>query len=107
MRTIITGASGVLGSAVREAFASAPSVDVLALSHSRSGTGLTQLDLLDAPRVEATFTDFKPDWVIHCAAERRPNVAAKVCVQYSSRRVWTLIRHLCGGSEPRGHHEGE
>lgn len=79
MKIVITGASGVLGSAVHEAFAKSPSVEVLALSHSRSGAGLTQLDLLDAPKVEAAFSEFKPDWVIHCAAERRPDVAAKVC----------------------------
>lgn len=90
MRVIITGASGVLGSAVREAFSG---LDVLALSHSRAGAGLTQLDLLDASRVEAAFAEFKPDWVVHCAAERRPDVAAKVCVPLLARR--SRARRLC------------
>jgi S-adenosylmethionine synthetase len=84
MRIIITGASGVLGTAVRNAFTSSTTegspYEILALSHSRSGQGLVPLDLLDAERVEKTFEEFKPDWVVHCAAERRPDVAAKVCV---------------------------
>ncbi|KAI5117161.1 hypothetical protein M0805_001019 [Coniferiporia weirii] len=76
MKAIITGASGVLGSAVYTAFKAADH-DVLGLAHSRPGTEFTKLDLLDQPAVEKVFADFKPDWVIHCAAERRPDVAEK------------------------------
>ncbi|KAJ7276068.1 hypothetical protein B0H12DRAFT_1083460 [Mycena haematopus] len=76
-KVIITGASGVLGSAVRKAFTAAATIEVLALAHSRSGDGLTQLDLLNEPEVERVYRDFKPNWVIHCAAERRPDVAEK------------------------------
>jgi S-adenosylmethionine synthetase len=90
MRIIITGASGVLGSAVRDAFERTSHV-VLALSHSRTGPGLTQLDLLDASRVEAVFGEFKPDWVIHCAAERRPDVAAKVRPKQPHEQTESLL----------------
>ncbi|KAF7319002.1 RmlD-sub-bind domain-containing protein [Mycena chlorophos] len=76
-KVVITGASGVLGSAIRTAFAGAADTQVLALSHTRSGDGLTQLDLLDKPKVESSLSAFKPDWLIHCAAERRPDVAEK------------------------------
>jgi len=74
-KVIITGASGVLGSAVLEAFESSGQYNILALAHSRPREGLIKLDLLDKDNVEKVFTDFKPDWVIHCAAERRPDVA--------------------------------
>ncbi|KAJ7439320.1 hypothetical protein FB451DRAFT_1302134 [Mycena latifolia] len=77
LKVIITGASGVLGSAVRRAFTGSPGTEVLSLSHSRSGDGLRNLDLLDEAEVEKVFRDFKPTWVIHCAAERRPDVAEK------------------------------
>ncbi|KAJ7485258.1 hypothetical protein FB451DRAFT_1228914 [Mycena latifolia] len=79
LKVIITGASGILGSAVRRAFTDSPrpGTEVLSLSHSRSGDGLRNLDLLDEAEVEKAFRDFKPNWVIHCAAERRPDVAEK------------------------------
>ncbi|KAJ7064986.1 hypothetical protein C8F01DRAFT_1129015 [Mycena amicta] len=76
-KVVITGASGVLGSAIRSSFGVAPHTDILALSYTRSGDGLKQLDLLEQSKVEAVFSDFKPNWVIHCAAERRPDVAEK------------------------------
>ncbi|KAJ3716817.1 hypothetical protein DFJ43DRAFT_1134532 [Lentinula guzmanii] len=76
MKILITGASGVLGSAVREAFKSTPH-PVLALSNTRTGDGLVPLDLANTQEVDKVLTEFKPNWVIHCAAERRPDVAEK------------------------------
>ncbi|KAJ7033659.1 hypothetical protein C8F04DRAFT_1353080 [Mycena alexandri] len=76
-KVIITGASGVLGSAVRKAFTASENTEVLSLAHSRSGDGLRKLDLLNKEEVEKVFSEFKPNWVIHCAAERRPDVAEK------------------------------
>ncbi|THH06017.1 hypothetical protein EW145_g4379 [Phellinidium pouzarii] len=70
MKVIITGASGVLGTAVYAAFNNAGH-NVLGLAHSRAGNGLVKLDLLDQPAVENAFADFKPD------SERRPDVAEK------------------------------
>lgn len=90
-----------MGSAVREAFkASDKHFDILGLAHSRSGEGLVKLDLTDNAAVEKVFREFKPNCtqskpstpqyveipadyvdisgVIHCAAERRPDVAEKV-----------------------------
>ncbi|KAL1949021.1 hypothetical protein VTO73DRAFT_10827 [Trametes versicolor] len=75
-RIIITGASGVLGSAVYAAFTSAGHT-VLGLAHSRPTGQLEQLDLTDYDKTEQVFSKFAPDWVIHCAAERRPDVAEK------------------------------
>ncbi|TRM63701.1 hypothetical protein BD626DRAFT_495120 [Schizophyllum amplum] len=79
MKIIITGASGVLGSAIRKAFesASGKGYEVTYMSHSQSGNGLVPLDLTDSAKVEELFVSKNPDWVIHCAAERRPDVAAK------------------------------
>ncbi|CAL1699582.1 unnamed protein product [Somion occarium] len=76
MRVIVTGASGVLGSAVYSAFKNAGHT-TLGLAHSRTTGDLQKLDLLDQDAVAKVFGEFKPDWVIHCAAERRPDVAEK------------------------------
>ncbi|KAH9074188.1 NAD-P-binding protein [Lactarius deliciosus] len=78
MKVIITGASGVLGTAV---LGHRPPRPVLSsvLAHSRPGgeRNLHKLDLLDSAAVSTFFRDAKPNWVIHCAAERKPDVAEK------------------------------
>lgn len=75
-RVLVTGASGVLGSAVLNAFRTAGHT-VLGLAHSRAIGGLVQVDLTHTKKTSKLFEEFKPDWVIHCAAERRPDVAEK------------------------------
>ncbi|KAG8933879.1 hypothetical protein FRC03_010930 [Tulasnella sp. 419] len=77
MKVIVTGASGVLGSAVYEKFRSDPQNDVIGLAHSRQHGDLIKVDLHDSAAVEKLVAEFKPHWVIHCAAERRPDVADK------------------------------
>ncbi|EMD35673.1 hypothetical protein CERSUDRAFT_116405 [Gelatoporia subvermispora B] len=76
MRIIVTGASGLLGSQIYAAFKNTEHT-VLGLAHSRATGELQKLDLLDSKEVEKVFADFNPEWVIHCAAERRPDVAEK------------------------------
>ncbi|KAN0131652.1 hypothetical protein V8E53_010494 [Lactarius tabidus] len=84
MKVIVTGASGVLGTAVFDAFAKNAPRDsddhtVIGLANSRPGgnRNLHKLDLLDTDAVSTFFRDAKPNWVIHCAAERRPDIAEK------------------------------
>ncbi|KAG8824418.1 hypothetical protein FRC19_001826 [Serendipita sp. 401] len=77
---VITGASGVLGSAVYNAFQSYGKESVIGLAHSRPASHLIQLDLLDGDRVEDLVNRLSigdGDWIIHCAAERRPDIAEK------------------------------
>ncbi|KAF8966573.1 hypothetical protein BDZ97DRAFT_1806924 [Flammula alnicola] len=76
MKIAVTGASGVLGSAILRAFQS-KTFDVVGLANSRAGDKLQKLDLTNREEVDAFFKNFKPDWVIHCAAERRPDVAER------------------------------
>ena len=47
------------------------------LCFSRDGPGLQKLDLTDREQVAAVFADFNPMAVVHCAAERRPDVCEK------------------------------
>ncbi|KAF8155823.1 hypothetical protein B0H34DRAFT_510933 [Crassisporium funariophilum] len=76
MKVAVTGASGVLGTAVLRAFKESD-INVIGLANSRAGADLVKLDLTNKEETDAFFTSFKPDWVIHCAAERRPDVAEK------------------------------
>ncbi|KAF9482331.1 NAD(P)-binding protein [Pholiota conissans] len=77
MKVAVTGASGVLGSAVFKAFQAMDGVEVIGLANSRAGAGLRKLNLTNKEDVEVFLTELKPNWVIHCAAERRPDVAEK------------------------------
>ncbi|TFK72105.1 NAD(P)-binding protein [Pluteus cervinus] len=77
LKVVITGASGVLGSAVFRAFKEAQTFDVIGLAFSKKGEGLINIDLINKEEVDKLFDSTRPDWVIHCAAERRPDVAEK------------------------------
>lgn len=71
---VVTGASGLLGRAVVQKF-EAKGDKVIKLAFSRAANGYTKLDLMDKSAVEAFFDENKVDAVMHCAAERRPDVA--------------------------------
>ncbi|KAG9104408.1 hypothetical protein FRC06_002643 [Ceratobasidium sp. 370] len=77
-KVLITGASGVLGSAVYNAFqAASDRFEVKGTAHTRPSGNIEAIDLCDKDAVSNLVQKFKPGWVIHCAAERRPDVAAK------------------------------
>jgi dTDP-4-dehydrorhamnose reductase len=60
MRIVVTGASGMLG---REVIAAAP-----ANGHETVGLTHADLDIGDAPAVDAALAELRPDTVINCAA---------------------------------------
>lgn len=59
------GASGVLGTAVYDAFKASSDNAVLGLAHSRPKGELKQLDLLDIEQAVKVFGEFKPDCEFH------------------------------------------
>lgn len=69
----MTGASGLLGRSVLKCFTAAK-WEVLGLAYSRAEGHLQKVDLCDAGQVEEVLQQFHPDVVVHCAAERRPDV---------------------------------
>lgn len=75
---MIPGASGVLGTAVYEAFKQT-GYDVLGTAYTRAQErpDLHFLNILDDSALEQTVRSFKPHWLIHTAAERRPDVAER------------------------------
>lgn len=90
-------------------FAAQPSVTVVPLSFSRTTHSLpnippyTPLDLLSSEAVEAFFKSDKAagaDWLVHCAAERRPDVADADPARAEKLNVGvveTLARHAKEG----------
>jgi S-adenosylmethionine synthetase len=82
MRVIITGATGLLGRAVYTEFSKTEhegiiDLRVIGTGFSRTADPLVKLDLTDFSAVETFIANHKPNVLIHCAAERRPDVAAK------------------------------
>jgi len=75
-RILITGASGLLGRAVLEQ-ANQRRIVALGTGLSRTSDQVKKLDLNDGDAVVEFLKTFKPDVVIHCAAQRRPDVAEK------------------------------
>ncbi|KAJ2833768.1 hypothetical protein FBU31_001859 [Coemansia sp. 'formosensis'] len=77
MKVVVTGASGLLGrQVVLEAERRGHTVVGTALSRAQA-PAIVKLDLTDASAVEEFFTTEKPQAIIHCAAEKRPDVAEK------------------------------
>ncbi len=70
-KIIVTGASGLLGREVMSRLAGTFQVEGWGFTRT---AGLTRIDLLDQAAVEEAFRRFSPRAVVHCAAERRPDV---------------------------------
>ncbi|KIO36797.1 dTDP-4-dehydrorhamnose reductase family protein [Shewanella sp. cp20] len=76
LKIMITGATGLLGRALVDRFAD-EAVTVLACGYSRADAGMHRLDLTDARAVSQFIQTHRPDVILHCAAERRPDVSER------------------------------
>lgn len=74
-RVLVTGASGLLGRQVLKELNESWEVRGLCLTRQRAG--LTSCDLTIEGNAAAQIQDFRPDVVVHLAAERRPEVLHK------------------------------
>ncbi|KAJ3212055.1 Methionine adenosyltransferase 2 subunit beta [Entophlyctis luteolus] len=76
---VVTGASGLLGRAVYAALVNTGKFTVVGTSFTRGGSDgrLKKLDVTDRAALRGFFAEWRPAAVIHCAAERRPDVAQK------------------------------
>lgn len=73
---IITGATGMLGRSLMRQLSGNDGYKCIGTGFSRAEPPLKTLDLLNPTLVSQFMNDVKPNVVVHCAAERRPDVAA-------------------------------
>jgi len=74
MKTIITGATGLLGRSIKKEMEE--DNNVISLGFSRESDDIIKLDLTDFDLIKMLIMTEKPDIIIHSAAERRPDVTA-------------------------------
>ncbi|NXQ29931.1 MAT2B adenosyltransferase, partial [Alaudala cheleensis] len=72
-RVLITGATGLLGRAVFKEF-SENSWNAVGCGYRRAQPRFEQINLLDSIAVHDIIHEFQPHVIVHCAAERRPDV---------------------------------
>lgn len=72
-RVLITGATGLLGRAVYKEFRQ-NNWHALGCGFRRARPKFEQVNLLDSDAVHHIIYDFQPHVIVHCAAERRPDV---------------------------------
>ncbi|XP_051024374.1 methionine adenosyltransferase 2 subunit beta isoform X3 [Acomys russatus] len=72
-RVLVTGATGLLGRAVYKEFQQS-NWHAVGSGFRRARPKFEQVNLLDAEAVHHLIHDFQPHVIVHCAAERRPDV---------------------------------
>lgn len=73
-KVVITGASGLLGRPILNEFVNNGKYDAIGLAYSRVGENLVKLDLTDEAAVREFFAAQRPQFIVHSAAHRRPDV---------------------------------
>jgi dTDP-4-dehydrorhamnose reductase len=77
MKLLLTGASGLLGRALFPKLSRRDDLAITAVAYSRAAPPLVKADIRDPEAIERLFAAAKPDFVVHAAAERRPDVVDK------------------------------
>ncbi|PCJ56211.1 MAG: NAD(P)-dependent oxidoreductase [Planctomycetota bacterium] len=118
MKVIITGASGLLGRSVLKELNKEINWKVIGLAFSRTSHELIKLDLTNATDTEKFLLNEKPDFLIHCAAERDPDICenkeekanninisatetlAKTCSKLNTTFIYISTDYVFDGLQP-------
>jgi len=74
MKVLLTGASGLLGRAISSRLSARADIELSAIGFSRAKPPMIRADITEPAVVDALFAATKPDFVIHAAAERHPDI---------------------------------
>lgn len=88
-RVLVTGATGLLGRAVYKEFHN-NDWDTLGCGYTRARPRFLSCNLLDEEAVRDVILSFQPHVIVHCAAERRPDV-----VEHHTEAAFDLNVHAC------------
>ncbi|XP_062867625.1 methionine adenosyltransferase 2 subunit beta isoform X1 [Trichomycterus rosablanca] len=88
-RVLVTGATGLLGRAVYREFQN-NDWNTLGSGYSRARPRFLSCNLLDEEAVRSVVHNFQPHVIVHCAAERRPDV-----VEHHTEAALNLNVHAC------------
>ncbi|XP_052794765.1 methionine adenosyltransferase 2 subunit beta-like isoform X2 [Mya arenaria] len=100
-RVMITGASGLLGRAIYREFKSDSSWDVCGLAFSRTSGDLIKVNITDEEAVKDAVQKFKPEVVIHSAAEKNVDVFEKDPETARKKNI-LATRYICQAAEQIG-----
>jgi dTDP-4-dehydrorhamnose reductase len=76
-QVLITGATGLLGRPVFNACSAVKDWQVSGTAFRRGGLAFTKVDLSAIETIPPVLDTLRPEAIIHCAAERRPDVSEK------------------------------
>ncbi|XP_063752112.1 methionine adenosyltransferase 2 subunit beta isoform X2 [Eleginops maclovinus] len=98
-RVLVTGATGLLGRAVCREFEGGGWA-VIGTGFRRAKPRLLRCDITDEDAVRALLQEYRPDVVVHCAAERRPDVMehhSEAAVHLNVHATSTLAKEAAAG----------
>lgn len=101
MKILLTGATGLLGREIHSKLKAAGEYEIMATAYSRSGDGISKLNLLDTEMVEKLIKTIRPDLIIHSAAERRPDIVKQSPDQAEKLNVST-VKTIAEAAESAG-----
>lgn len=116
-KVLITGASGLLGRSIFKKL-KAENFDIVGTSFRRKQNDLISLDLTDQNAVKDLFANHKPNFIIHCAAEKSPDICqndaiktqkinvdvthhlAELSLHYSAKLIYISTDYVFDGTKP-------
>ncbi len=96
-RILITGASGMLGRITQKELSQNENWTVVGQAFTRAGDQLVQADLTDSQQVARLVDETRPDCIVHCAAERRPDISEgdKPATDALNQHAVATLARLC------------